>query len=151
MFIGGSEWRRWDLHVHTPETILNNQFGDWEEYLKTVEAHPDVKVLGVTDSYVHRELSSRTVRLTIMTLPYRLNYSRYRSRGSGFEKAPVSAFCPFAYETCPTRTCFRTQTIQSADPAAVWIGCGPVGILILHDEDYREQRHTDRDDLHLVD
>jgi hypothetical protein len=49
MFIGGSEWRRWDLHVHTPETILNNQYGDWEEYLQAVEAHPDVKVLGVTD------------------------------------------------------------------------------------------------------
>jgi hypothetical protein len=61
MFIGGSEWRRWDLHVHTPETILNNQFGDWEEYLKTVEAHPDVKVLGVTDymsiANYHREPS----------------------------------------------------------------------------------------------
>ena len=49
MFLRGSEWRRWDLHLHTPETILNDQFGDWEEYLKTVEAHPHVKVLGVTD------------------------------------------------------------------------------------------------------
>ena len=49
MFPRGSEWRRWDLHIHTPDTILNNQFGDWEEYLKTVEAHLDVKVLGVTD------------------------------------------------------------------------------------------------------
>jgi len=45
----GSEWRRWDLHVHTPDTILNNQFGDWEEYLKAIEAHPHVRVLGVTD------------------------------------------------------------------------------------------------------
>jgi len=49
MYTGGSEWRRWDLHVHTPDTILNNQFGEWEEYLNAVEAHPDVKVLGVTD------------------------------------------------------------------------------------------------------
>ena len=45
----GSEWRRWDLHVHTPETILNNQFGSWEEYLKAIEAQREVKVLGVTD------------------------------------------------------------------------------------------------------
>ena len=22
----GSEWRRWDLHVHTPGTYLNNQY-----------------------------------------------------------------------------------------------------------------------------
>jgi hypothetical protein len=49
MFLTGSIWRRWDLHVHTPETILNNQFGNWEEYLEAIEAHPDVKVIGVTD------------------------------------------------------------------------------------------------------
>ena len=45
----GSEWRRWDLHVHTPDTVLNNQFGDWEEYLAEIEAHSEVRVLGVTD------------------------------------------------------------------------------------------------------
>jgi ABC-type Mn2+/Zn2+ transport system ATPase subunit len=45
----GSEWRRWDLHVHTPGTVLNDQFGDWEEFLTRVEADPDVKVIGVTD------------------------------------------------------------------------------------------------------
>lgn len=49
MLLVGSEWRRWDLHVHTPDTILNNQFGDWDEYLAAIEAHPDVKVMGVTD------------------------------------------------------------------------------------------------------
>jgi hypothetical protein len=48
-FSRGSEWGQWDLHVHTPNTILNNQFGDWEEYVKTIEAHPHVRVLGVTD------------------------------------------------------------------------------------------------------
>ena len=31
------------------ETALNNQFGDWEEYLGTIEAQADVRVLGVTD------------------------------------------------------------------------------------------------------
>ncbi len=49
MLLAGSEWRRWDLHVHTPETILNNGFGDWDEYLAAIEVHPDVKVMGVTD------------------------------------------------------------------------------------------------------
>ena len=47
----GSEWRRWDLHVHTPDTVLNNQFGDWNEYLSTIEAQSDVRVLGVTDYF----------------------------------------------------------------------------------------------------
>lgn len=49
MLTRGSEWRRWDLHVHTPGTALNNQFGNWDEYLAAIESHPDVKVIGVTD------------------------------------------------------------------------------------------------------
>ncbi len=47
----GSIWRRWDLHVHTPDTALNNQFGDWDEYLNKIEAQTDVRVLGVTDYF----------------------------------------------------------------------------------------------------
>ncbi len=49
MLLRGSEWRRWDLHVHTPQTALNDQYGDWEEYLLAIEATQDVKVIGVTD------------------------------------------------------------------------------------------------------
>lgn len=51
MLARGSEWRRWDLHVHTPGTALNDQFGDWEEYLTAIESQNDVRVLGVTDYY----------------------------------------------------------------------------------------------------
>jgi hypothetical protein len=49
MLVTGSEWRRWDLHVHTPGTILNNQFRDWHEYLSAIEAQTAVRVIGVTD------------------------------------------------------------------------------------------------------
>ena len=49
MYPRGSEWRRWDVHVHTPGTVLENRFGDWEEYLATIEAQRDVRVMGVTD------------------------------------------------------------------------------------------------------
>ncbi|MGK2957238.1 MAG: TrlF family AAA-like ATPase [Acidimicrobiales bacterium] len=47
----GSEWRRWDLHIHTPETALNDQFGDWDEYLTAIESQTDVRVLGITDYF----------------------------------------------------------------------------------------------------
>jgi hypothetical protein len=51
----GSEWRRWDLHVHTPGTALNDQFGDWEEYLDAVEAvDGSIAVIGVTDYFTLR-------------------------------------------------------------------------------------------------
>jgi hypothetical protein len=49
VLVTGSEWRRWDLHVHTPGTILNNRFGDWNEYLFAIEAQTAVRVIGVTD------------------------------------------------------------------------------------------------------
>lgn len=45
----GSEWRRWDLHVHTPDTAHNDQFTSWDAYLAAIEANSDVKVIGVTD------------------------------------------------------------------------------------------------------
>lgn len=34
----GSEWRRWDLHIHTPESVLENGFGkDWDGYVDGLE------------------------------------------------------------------------------------------------------------------
>lgn len=51
----GSEWRRWDLHIHAPGTALNDQFGDWEEYLAVIEAAGDsIAVLGITDYFTIR-------------------------------------------------------------------------------------------------
>jgi predicted nucleic acid-binding Zn-ribbon protein len=53
----GSEWRKWNLHIHTPGTALNDQFAGatenqkWENYLQKVEAVPDVAALGVTDYF----------------------------------------------------------------------------------------------------
>jgi ABC-type dipeptide/oligopeptide/nickel transport system ATPase component len=46
----GSEWRRWDLHVHTPASF-EHQFGSWEEYLAALRAVEGVAVLGVTDYF----------------------------------------------------------------------------------------------------
>jgi len=49
LYPGGSVWRRWDPHVHTPGTALNDQYRNWEEFLAAIEAQDEVKVLGVTD------------------------------------------------------------------------------------------------------
>ena len=49
MLESGSRWRRWDLHIHTPDTALNDQFGEWEEYLTVIEGQTEVRVMGVTD------------------------------------------------------------------------------------------------------
>jgi len=51
----GSEWRKWDLHVHTPYSIVNHYKGKdndekWENFLSDIENLPaEFKVLGVND------------------------------------------------------------------------------------------------------
>lgn len=51
----GSEWRIWDLHIHTPGTAKNDQFGSgtdiWEDYISALEANTDIAVLGITDYF----------------------------------------------------------------------------------------------------
>lgn len=53
MISRGSQWRRWEPHIHAPGTVLNNQFGDWNEYLVALEsAVPQIEAIAVTDYYV---------------------------------------------------------------------------------------------------
>jgi energy-coupling factor transporter ATP-binding protein EcfA2 len=69
MYEKGSEWRRWDLHVHTPSTILNNQFGSWDEYLAAIEAQDAVRVIGVTDYLTIRGYSEMKAHKQAGRLP----------------------------------------------------------------------------------
>jgi ABC-type lipoprotein export system ATPase subunit len=51
----GSEWRKWDLHVHTPASIVNHFSGSdlddrWTRFIADLEALPsEFKVIGVND------------------------------------------------------------------------------------------------------
>lgn len=59
----GSEWRRWDLHLHTPETKKNDQFvgasvnEKWDAFYAAIAAYignaerkdHDIAVIGITD------------------------------------------------------------------------------------------------------
>ncbi len=62
----GSTWNRWDFHVHTPYSILNNQFGfnpdpgwqtdiaEFDEYVKTLfskAVEKGVVAIGITDYF----------------------------------------------------------------------------------------------------
>ena len=49
----GSEWHRWDPHLHAPGTLLNDQFkGDWTTYIARIaKSVPQIRVLGVTDYF----------------------------------------------------------------------------------------------------
>ncbi len=48
----GSEWRKWDLHVHTPESIVHNYTGGdpWRRFIEDIEhLPPEFKVIGIND------------------------------------------------------------------------------------------------------
>lgn len=50
----GALWNKWDLHIHTPESIINHYTGNqsdiWEEFLIDIESLPsEFKVLGIND------------------------------------------------------------------------------------------------------
>ncbi len=50
----GSEWRKWDLHVHTPLSMVQQYGGDtaevWEKFISDLEKLPaEFKVIGIND------------------------------------------------------------------------------------------------------
>ena len=53
----GSIWRKWDLHLHAPSSVFNNQFPkshglpDWAAYIAKLASLTDIAVLGVTDYF----------------------------------------------------------------------------------------------------
>ena len=52
----GSEWRKWDLHLHAPSTKQNDQFKSpsgsdvWDEYCRRLH-DSDVQAFGITDYF----------------------------------------------------------------------------------------------------
>lgn len=50
----GSEWRRWDMHIHVPTTILANKYAhrNIDLFCSKIEELTDIKVIGITDYYV---------------------------------------------------------------------------------------------------
>jgi len=47
----GSTWRRWDLHVHSPASLVNSYGGEagWGQFLAELAGLPDGYVLGIND------------------------------------------------------------------------------------------------------
>jgi hypothetical protein len=51
----GSIWHRWDPHIHTPGTALNDQYAGlnpWAAFLEAIEAsNPPIRAMGITDYF----------------------------------------------------------------------------------------------------
>src|SRR3990167_340977 len=53
-FKRGSEWRKWDLHVHTPASLVHHYGGNddvaWESFISDLENLPtEFSVIGIND------------------------------------------------------------------------------------------------------
>jgi hypothetical protein len=53
----GSEWAKWELHIHSPASALNNQFPsvgnkpDWDAYVTALEQLNGFAAIGITDYF----------------------------------------------------------------------------------------------------
>jgi len=54
----GSEWHKWDLHIHSPLSALNNQFPmlsdgspDWDRYIAALAQLTDIPGIAITDYF----------------------------------------------------------------------------------------------------
>src|SRR5882762_9193065 len=53
----GSQWRKWDLHIHSPASALSNNFRGqtederWSLYIDKLKSITDTPVIGITDYF----------------------------------------------------------------------------------------------------
>jgi len=82
----GSEWRKWDLHIHTPKSIVQNYGGDseeaWNKFIQSIaNLPPEVKAIGIADylfidGYEHlltRRDEIPNIDLIVPNIEFRLN------------------------------------------------------------------------------
>ena len=89
----GSEWHRWDPHVHTPSTLFNNQFkGDWSGFISAIEnVPPTVEAVEVTDYCVLEGYEdfcqyweagrAKNVRFVFPKIEFRLSVETEKKKG----------------------------------------------------------------------
>ena len=75
----GSIWRKWDLHIHSPNSVFNNQFPaandgspDWDVYIEALQKLQDTKVLGklqtISQSMDTKKSANRSTLENLRTL-----------------------------------------------------------------------------------
>jgi hypothetical protein len=73
MLTRGSEWRRWEPHIHAPGTAMNDQFrgpAAWDDYFAALAAAtPAIEAIAVTDYYVTDTYEEVLRRRTAGALP----------------------------------------------------------------------------------
>jgi hypothetical protein len=97
----GSQWRKWDLHLHTPCSILHNEFGSpdspqtWERYVSEIEkltGQNQIVALGITDYFTiegykrlleYKKQNRLSNLMLISNVEFRLSHIIYREKEPG--------------------------------------------------------------------
>lgn len=99
----GSSWEKWDLHIHTPKTFLNNNYGNCstDEFVRTI-VDSGIKVVGLTNYFhfdnefenVRQQLTNRGVivfpNLEFRTQPQNKDNEEMHIHMIFSEKVPIS-------------------------------------------------------------
>ena len=112
----GSEWRKWDLHVHSPLSILANKYPklangepDWNKFLKKLEGL-DLAAVGITDYFsiegykkileFRKAGRLKNISLVLPNIEFRLN-SVISSRKDGTDPRRLNYHVIFSDEVSP--------------------------------------------------
>jgi ABC-type lipoprotein export system ATPase subunit len=103
----GSTWKKWDLHVHTPESLVHNYPGEkevaWQAFLADLEAlPPEFKVLGINDylfvdGYERVQRERRNGRLSNIELVLPVVELRLDKFGGVLEQGPDGGYLPSSW------------------------------------------------------
>lgn len=112
----GSEWRKWDLHIHSPLSILANKYPklangepDWDKFIKRLE-ELDLMAVGITDYFsiegykkileFRKAGKLKNIPLILPNIEFRLN-SVISSRKDGTDPRRLNYHVIFSDEVSP--------------------------------------------------
>lgn len=120
----GSTWKKWDLHVHTPESLIHHYPGDkeaaWQAFLTDLEALPaEFKVLGINDylfveGYERVQRERRQGRLANIDLVLPVVELRIDKFGGILEQGPNGGYLPSSWSRINLHVIF-----DEVDPALI--------------------------------
>lgn len=82
----GSEWRKWDLHIHTLGTGREDKFTGWPSFLQALKATKDVSVVGVTDYVSIENYDRRRFETAACQDPNRLSAPSFSQRTQRYQR-----------------------------------------------------------------
>ncbi len=133
MYELGSEWAKWDLHVHTPASIINKYGGDteavWTKFIANLEALPsEFKVLGINDylfvdgyeRLLHEKQRGRLPNIETLLPVIELRIDKFAGTSGAFRRANLHVIFDGALEPRIIRSQFLASLVPEYRLSPEW-------------------------------